>query len=178
MIKLCTLSYAWVFFPTPSKSPPTSTSQLSSDTGDGGRSPRLKAQSHSTAFTPPHFRCQWQVQVVTCASDQTATDRKFHRPPHRVRLIYQSGSQNSERHFTYQITSVLSKDITQEQPDGRDAWVREWGKDMEIPYSLSAILSESPLVHQPRNSLNPGPLSFYGGFITQPWLIKSLATSN
>lgn len=42
------------------------------------RSQRLRAQSHKTA---PHFRRQAQVQVVTCASDQQAINRRFPSPP-------------------------------------------------------------------------------------------------
>ena len=53
---------------------------------------RLRVQSHKPV---PHFRCQLQVQVVTCASDQPAINFRFPRPPPLVWLICWSCSQNS-----------------------------------------------------------------------------------
>lgn len=41
--------------------------------------------------------------------------------------------------------------------------------------SKQAILPKCPHVHQPRSSLDPILLRFYGGFITKAWLIKALA---
>lgn len=43
--------------------------------------------------------------------------------------------------------------------------------------SEHASLPEPSFVPQPRSSLNPVPLGFYGGVITQEQLIKSLASS-
>lgn len=39
-------------------------------------------------------------------------------------------------------------------------------------------LPRSPRVHQPRSSPNPFLLGFHGGFVTQAWLIKSLAVGD
>ena len=75
-----------------------------------------------------HFRCQSQAQVVTCVSDPPAIDQGFQHPPPWVWLICQCGSQNSEKLFTYQITGLLQKDRTQEQPDGSDAQSKVQGK--------------------------------------------------
>ena len=40
---------------------------------------RLRPQAYKTVCTP--FRCQLQVQVVTCASDQLTIDGRFQWPP-------------------------------------------------------------------------------------------------
>ena len=42
--------------------------------------------------------------------------------------------------------------------------------------SEGTTLPQSPRVHQPGSSQNSDLLGFYGGFITQAQLIKSLAT--
>lgn len=39
-----------------------------------------------------------------------------------------------------------------------------------------ANLSKSPHIHQPGSSLNIVLWGFYGGFITEAWLIRSSAT--
>ena len=39
---------------------------------------RFRAQTHKTVC---HFRCQLQVQVVTCASDKLAINQRFVRVP-------------------------------------------------------------------------------------------------
>ena len=50
-------------------------------------------------------------------------------------------------------------------------------KGVELPFPLRAHLSPRISVCSPtRSSLSPAPLGFYGGFITQTRLIKSLAT--
>ena len=41
--------------------------------------------------------------------------------------------------------------------------------------SRHPALPASPQMYQPRNSVNPAPLDFYEGFITQARLVKSLA---
>lgn len=46
----------------------------------------------------PHFRCQLQVRVANCTSDQLATNQGF---------IYENSSQNIEKQITYQITVLL-----------------------------------------------------------------------
>lgn len=57
---------------------------------DSVRFCRLGAQSWRTAlFTShPHFRCQSQVQVVICASDQLDINLRFPWFPPQVELIY------------------------------------------------------------------------------------------
>lgn len=42
-------------------------------------------------------------------------------------------SQNLEKHFTYKITSLLQKDVTQEQPDRRDIQGKVWGQAYRVP---------------------------------------------
>lgn len=44
--------------------------------------------------------------------------------------------------------------------------------------SKRAILSKSPHVHQPRSSMNPVLLDFYGSFITDTGLIKLLTSGD
>ena len=64
----------------------------------------------------PRFRGYSQVQVVTCASDPSEVFTTLLW----VQLIWWSGLQNLEKHFTYWIPGLLQKDVTQEQSDGRD----------------------------------------------------------
>lgn len=90
----------WVSIPTLPASDPT---------GWGLSSRRL-------ALPPTHFRCQSQVQVVICASDQTATalqiggsDTPF---PGSINLL--ECSQSSEKHFTSHVARLLQKDLVEE----------------------------------------------------------------
>ena len=68
--------------------------------------------------------------------------------------------------------SLLQKDMIRnmyEHPDGRDAQGKVSRKRDRVSMpSPSVLLSPSlnACIHQPRNSLNPVLLSFYGGFIT------------
>ena len=66
--------------------------------------------------------------------------------------------------------------ITQEQPDGRTAEGKARRKGCRLHPSPGCItLLASPRVHWLRSSPNTILLGFYGGFITQVWLIKPLA---
>lgn len=94
---------------------------------DGTRTNKPLRNRHKS-LSNPLSRCQLHVQVVICVSDQPATDWRLPwRPPWAV-LICQDGAQNSEKHWT-------------SQSDGRDAWGKVWGKDVELPGPLSAPLS-------------------------------------
>lgn len=117
--------------------------------GDRVRSRRLEAQSCKPAL---HFRCQ--LQVVPCASDRRAMNQVFSRLPSWVGLICLSSSQNSGKHFTYQITGSLEKDITLEQLDRKNAQGKaEWeGMRGFQPSPERASLPKSPRVHQPGRS--------------------------
>ena len=57
------------------------------------------------AYPHYHFRCPSQVQVVTWVPEEPAIDRRF---PSLHRLICQSGSENSEKHFTLWITGFYA----------------------------------------------------------------------
>lgn len=77
----------------------------------------LRAQSHKTAPPYPHFRCQFQVQVVICASDRSA--------PPQVQLINLLEGFTVLRE-TFMFTSLL-KDLRRdidEQPDEKICRVR------------------------------------------------------
>ena len=87
--------------------------------------------------------------------------------------ICQSGSWNSGKQLIYQISGLLRKDTTQEQPDRRDAQGKISAKEQEL-----SILPAPPHVQQPRSSLKPIIQDFYGSFITQACLIKSLTIGN
>ena len=52
------------------------------------------------------------------------------------------------------------------------------GDGKESVASVTPLGHHSPHAHQPRSSLNPTLLGFYGGFITQTRLIKSLDTGD
>lgn len=68
--------------------------------------------------------------------------------------------------FNYQITRLLSKDITQEQPDSRDVEGKICGKGGDLPGPLLEPFPKSPRVHQPRRLSGTSPFGFYGSFIT------------
>ena len=91
---VCTIliTIVWVFPHTSSSwtSAGHPTVQLNSDsTWREYQIPQVKS-SVPPDWPPPHptnhFRCQSQVQVVTCASDQSAIDWSFQRLPPQVRL--------------------------------------------------------------------------------------------
>lgn len=62
---------------------------------------RLRTQSHKTMPHTPHFQSQPQVQVTTCTSGWQVIDGRLQQLPLCVCLICSSGSQNSEKLFTY-----------------------------------------------------------------------------
>ena len=68
---------------------------------DSIRLHRLRVGSYKTAPNPYPFRCQFQVQIVTCVSDQLATD------PTAPSLGSMSDSQNSDTRFIYWIIGFL-----------------------------------------------------------------------
>lgn len=96
------------------------------------RSHRLKAQSHMTAPT-------------------SGTNLRGPQPPPWVRLICWSGSQDSGETFSlldywYIFLTGLQvyyEDITQEQPDGRDAQGEEWGQGSALPSPWTSALPPS-----------------------------------
>ena len=102
--------------------------------GDSVKSHRLRAQcyknSHPTPLQTPITRT-----VVTCASDRLARDWSFHQFLLWDPLIYHSGSQNSEKHCTYQISSLLCNSGTASWKSCRG---QGGGKDAELPYLLWA----------------------------------------
>ena len=53
--------------------------------------------------------------------------------------ISQKGSQNSEKHFTYQISSLVLQSVLKDQPDGRNAQDKVWGKNAELPCSPCSL---------------------------------------
>ena len=69
--------------------------------------PMISQVKDSAPWGCPHFRCQLQVQVVTCTSDRLAVAWKIPWHPPWVWLIWWSSSQNSEKHFIYYITGLL-----------------------------------------------------------------------
>ena len=83
-------------------------------------------------------------------------------------IICQGGSQNSEKHFTQQVSGLSQKDITQEQPDGRDAQGKVWVKGMELPMLCEhTTLPASHMFTMLGALLNLALEDFYGGLITQ-----------
>ena len=132
--------------------------------GDSGGSHRLRAQPHKTAPCP-NVRRQSQVQVVACASDQPAVNWKVPGPPPlgSINLLEQL---TEIRKTVYLLDyCFIVEDITQEQPDGRDAWDTVQGKSavyMLCGYHFPHISICSP----PWNLYEPHPSGFYRGFIT------------
>lgn len=67
----------------------------------------------------------------------------------------QSGSQNSEKTIYLLDYLCITKDMTQERPDGRDARGKACGKGLAVfTVSQSTALPTSPRVHQPGSSTN------------------------
>lgn len=79
---------------------------------DSGGFHRLQAQ-------PPKSLPCLRSRLSPVPSDQLAIDWKVPQSLPWVGLVCWSGSQNLEKHFTYEIGSLLLKDVTQEEPDGR-----------------------------------------------------------
>ena len=73
-----------------------------------------------------YIGCCWQVQVVTCVSDQLHMNQRFTRLPPQVLLSFQSGLQNTGNPFTHQCMSLLYKLLNNmnQQPDKKIHRVR------------------------------------------------------
>lgn len=98
----------------------------------------------------PNFRGHSQVQAVTCASDHMAIDWRFQEHPLWIYFSLWKVSQNSEKHITYHMTSLLYKDATQEHSDGRDAWGKVYGKRPRTS-TLSLWLPLLQILHMSTN---------------------------
>ena len=64
---------------------------------------------------------------------------KFQRAPSLGSIDLQSGSQNSERTIYLLDYQCITKDVTQEQPDGRDARGKVCGKGL-VAFTVSPRL--------------------------------------
>lgn len=101
----------------------------------------LRAQSQKTAFL---FR--WQLKVPGSHLYLLPSVYKSAVPmtPSSGLIICFSGSQNLGKHFTYNYWFPIN-DTTQEQPKGRDAQGKVWGRGTELPCPLCT--------HDPANTL-------------------------
>ena len=61
----------------------------------------LETARDSTVRDPPQLRQELKTQVVTCVSDPQFINQWFTWPSLCVWLTFESGSQNSKKHFTY-----------------------------------------------------------------------------
>lgn len=127
--------------------------------------PHLPTYTH-TSDSKPKF--------ATCAFDQPTIGRRVpHHPPQGL-IIYQTSSQNLEKHFFTLDTCLSIKEYNLVTADKKICIEPCMMKGMLlIPSSLCAPLS--PHLHVSiGSSQNLILLGFYDGFITQAWLIKSL----
>ena len=80
----------------------------------------------------------------------------------------------------YYYHSFITKDTTQEQPNGRDAQGEFWGREehrVSMPSPCESKNATFQYIYEFANLEAPLSFvfqSFYGGFITQAQLIKSL----
>lgn len=104
------------------------------------------------------------VQVVTCTSDQLATNQRFPKPPPQVQLICWSGSESSEKRCTYWIMVYYKR--TRQKIQTIIRWKRcligeGMGKGHRACVSSeSARVPKPPLGHHPWSSPNPILLGF------------------
>ena len=110
------------------------------------------------------LRMPIKTQLVLLASDQLSG---FQRPPPWVQRICQSGTQTSEKPFTYYITGLLQKARTQEQPGTRDAQGKLGGEGAELPRPLHSHCISTCLPTW--KVFWPSPLGVLGDLITQSW---------
>ena len=92
-------------------------------------------------------------------------------------VVCQNGSQNSKKYFTY-CHQFIIRDIAQEQLSGDtkgNICVKRGVAS--CPLQITTLLVYGCL-QQSGIILNPSPLSLYGDFLMQPWLIKSLAINS
>lgn len=125
----------------------------------------------------PQFRCQLQVQVVTCAFDCQAIDQRFPWPLLRFTDLLELLTQF--RKTVYLLDHrFIKKDETQQQPWVRDAYGKAWeraqGFHAPSGHTTPHPIPSHPVPSQPGHSPNHVLLGFCGGFITQALLIKSL----
>lgn len=120
--------------------------QLNSTTihQDSVRSHMLRTQSYKMA---PNFRCQSQVQVVTCASDGCRLEVPTTPSLDLINLLE---GLTELKETSNQNTGLLSIFTTQGQPSGRDAHSREWGRAQSChATSRGSTLPASACVPQP-----------------------------
>lgn len=81
--------------------------------------------------------------------------------------ISQKDSQSLEKHFTYQISSLVLYNVFKNKPDGRNAQDKVWGKNAVSMFSLRMLLSHLKTYLQTQRLSNFSIFfNFYGGFIT------------
>ena len=132
---------------------PLSCSSLCSDTWRWSQIPQVRTQPHETAHHTHNLGHQSQVQLLT-ASYQLATSRRFPQPYPWVQLICEWGLQNSEEQFTYLITSLRQKDVTQEQPDKEVQRVRCGRGALSLSVRWSVRVFPRLPIYKPESSLN------------------------
>ena len=127
--------------------------------------PPVKAQSYNTAPSP-NFRCQPQVQFITCASDWSAkvTSLVLVVSSSFTNLLLQL---NELREAFYLLSYLfILKGYNSRRASGRDAQGEKRGKVRSFHALMRTTLPKSLCIHQHRSSPNPVLLGFYGGFIT------------
>ena len=128
--------------------------------------------AQSTRLPPSHAHCK--SRFVSLSLDSPESGDSCDLLP--VRLMCQTGSQNPKEHFTYLTTGLSQKVITPGQPDGRGVQGKVSRKGCRTHDLFGCATPQSPGVLHVFNleALNPFLLHFYGGFILQTRLIKSL----
>ena len=104
-----------------------------------------------------HFKCQSQVQGVTCASDPWL---QIGDSNHLLLGFINLLEQLTELRETFYLLDdrFITKDIIQEQLDGREAYSKVWGKGRDLPCALSTPLSLRLPVFSHLGSKTPSPV--------------------
>ena len=128
------------------------------------------AHRHIHIFPPVAFRCQ--SPSCTCASDPPAIDQKFQKSPSLSSIILPEWLTKLKETVFLPDYWFIIKGYNSGTARRKAAKDRVCGKGdgTSLPWA-QPTLPKSPCVLQPRSSLNPVLLGFYGGFITERWVI-------
>ena len=132
-------------------------------------------QSYKTAPSY-HIRCQFQVQIVTCASGLLAIEWQFQQLPIKPSLgLVNLVEQLTDLRETFYLLVYQFKNQMEEMHQARCEGMSSHA------LSKGTTLPKPPRVHQPRSSLNPCPFEFLWGlcYIRKlDWIISLVTKLN
>lgn len=136
MLQNSTSSFQYVFF----LAPPSNNCILRLFTWIEHQIPQVKG-SVLQACPFPHLECQFQVQVVTLCFWSTGYKAEVPTTPYLGAINLLKWLTTLRETFDLLDHRFIRKDRTLEQPDRKATYGKVWGKNVECPRFLDALLS-------------------------------------